>query len=129
MRDIEEHGPVCSRVLGVSSMIYRQIWMVREAAGESLRGDAIGTVWGAARGTATETIRSAARGAATLEAAIVLPLLLCAFFSVVFLVKTVYTYSLIQHAISETATEIASAGYIYHISGIRDLHDIVGHYK
>ena len=34
---------------------------------------------GAARGTATETIRSAARGAATLEAAIVLPLLLCAF--------------------------------------------------
>lgn len=126
MRDIEEHGPVCSRVLGVSSMIYRaNMDGVREAAGESLRGDAIGTVWGAARGTATETIRSAARGAATLEAAIVLPLLLCAFFSVVFLVKTVYTYSLIQHAISETATEIASAGYIYHISGIRDLHDIV----
>ena len=64
-------------------------------------------------------------GAVTLEAAIVLPVLLCAFFSVIFLIRTIYTYYLIQHAISETASEMASAGYIYHISGIRDLHDTV----
>lgn len=65
------------------------------------------------------------RGALTVEAAIVLPVILCAFFSVVFLIKAVYTYELIQHALSETASEIASAGYIYHISGVRDLHDTV----
>ena len=42
----------------------------------------------------------------------------CAF-SVIFLIRTAYTYSLIQHAISETASEMASAGYIYQVSGIR----------
>lgn len=65
------------------------------------------------------------KGALTVEAAVVLPIILCAFFSVVLLIKTVYTYSLIQHALSETASEMASMGYIYHISGIRDLHDTV----
>lgn len=64
-------------------------------------------------------------GSMTLEAALVLPLLLCAFFSVVFIIKTVYTYEMVQHALDETASEIASSGYIYHISGIRDLHDTV----
>lgn len=64
-------------------------------------------------------------GALTVEAAIVMPIILCAFFSVVFLIKTVYAYSLIQHALSETAGEMASMGYIYHISGIRDLHDTI----
>ena len=58
-----------------------------------------------------------------MEAALVLPVLLCAFFCVVFLIKAVYTYELIQHALDETASEIASAGYIYHVSGIRDIHD------
>ena len=65
------------------------------------------------------------RGAMTLEAALVLPVLLCAFISVVFLIKAVYTVELVQHALDETASEIASAGYIYHVSGIRDIHDTV----
>ncbi|HPP36751.1 MAG TPA: pilus assembly protein, partial [Clostridiales bacterium] len=60
---------------------------------------------------------SVSKGAVTLEAAIVLPVVLCAFFSVVFLIRAAYTYSLIHHALSETALEMASAGYIYHISG------------
>ncbi len=67
----------------------------------------------------------AVKGALTVEAALLLPVMLCAFFSVIFLIKTVYTYELIQHAITETATEIASSSYIYHISGVRDLHDTV----
>ena len=66
---------------------------------------------------------SRAKGAMTLEAALVLPVVLCAFFSIVFLIKAVYTYELVQHALDETASEIASAGYIYHVSGIRDIHD------
>jgi hypothetical protein len=65
------------------------------------------------------------KGALTVEAALILPLILCAFFSVVFIIKTVCTYELIQHAINETASEIAGSSYIYHLSGIRDLHDTV----
>ncbi len=65
------------------------------------------------------------KGALTVEAALVMPVLLCAFFTVLFLVKTVCTYELIQHALDETVSEIASAGYVYHISGIRDLHDTI----
>lgn len=64
-------------------------------------------------------------GALTLEAALVLPVLLCAFFTVVFLIKAVYTYQLVGHALNETASEMASTAYIYHISGLRDLHDTV----
>jgi len=64
-------------------------------------------------------------GALTVEAALVLPVLLCAFFTVIFLIKAVYTYQLIGHALNETASEMASTAYIYHISGLRDLHDTV----
>ncbi len=67
----------------------------------------------------------ASNGALTVEAALILPLILCAFFSVVFIIKTVFTYEMIQHAIGETASEMAASSYIYHISGIRDLHDTV----
>jgi len=63
------------------------------------------------------------KGALTIEAAIVMPVLLCAVFSIIFIIKAVYTYELIQHALEETASEIATAGYIYHISGLRDIHD------
>jgi hypothetical protein len=63
------------------------------------------------------------KGTLTLEAALVLPLLLCVFLSIVFIIKAVYAYGLVNHALNETASEIASASYIYHISGIRDLHD------
>ena len=68
---------------------------------------------------------SSRRGALTVEAALVLPVLLCAFFTVIFLIKAVYTYQLIGHALNETASEIASSAYIYHISGLRDVHDTV----
>ena len=70
-------------------------------------------------------IASSRSGALTVEAALVLPVLLCAFFTVIFMIKAVYTYQLIGHALNETASEIASSAYIYHISGLRDLHDTV----
>jgi len=64
-------------------------------------------------------------GSVTVEAAIIMPVVLCALFSVVFMIKAVYTYDLIQHAIDGAALEMASSGYIYHMSGIRDIHDSV----
>lgn len=63
------------------------------------------------------------KGSVTVEAAIALPVFLCVVISLVFLIKVVYTYELIQHALIETADEIASAGYIYRISGIQEVHD------
>jgi hypothetical protein len=63
------------------------------------------------------------KGSITVEAAIALPVFLCVVISIVMLSRVVYTYGMIQHALTETADEIASIGYIYHISGIRDIHD------
>ncbi len=63
------------------------------------------------------------KGSVTVEAAIALPVFLCVVFSIVMLARVVYVHGIIQHALSETADEMASAGYIYHISGIRDIHD------
>ncbi len=60
-------------------------------------------------------------GSMTVEAALVLPVALCIVLSVVFFIKTVYTHELVQHAITETAEELASAGYILHISGLGEL--------
>ncbi len=86
-----------------------------------------GSITAAAKRTAgrLSTAGGASKGALTVEAAIIMPLILCAFFSVILLIKTVCTYEMIQHAIDETASEIAASSYIYHISGIRDLHDTV----
>lgn len=63
------------------------------------------------------------KGSITVEAAIALPVFLCVVISIIMLARVVYTHGMIQHALNETADEMASAGYIYHISGLRDIHD------
>lgn len=62
-------------------------------------------------------------GSVTVEAALIMPVVLCAFFTIIFIIKAVYTYDMVQHAIDGAACEMASSGYIYHMSGIRSLHD------
>ena len=61
------------------------------------------------------------KGSVTVEAALVLPIFLCIVISVVFLIKTVYTHEMIQHAITETAEEMASSGYILYVGGLGEL--------
>jgi hypothetical protein len=76
--------------------------------------------------SATDTIkgnRCMRRGSVTVEAAIALPVFLCMIISIVFIIKLVYTHELIQHALIETADEMASTSYIYHVSGIQDIND------
>jgi len=63
------------------------------------------------------------KGSVTVEAAIVLPVFLCIIISIIFLIKVVYTHEIIQHAIDETANEMASASYLYHVSGMQGIHD------
>ena len=64
-------------------------------------------------------------GSVTVEAAISLPVFLCVFISIIFLTKVVYTHEIIQHALTETAQEMASSAYLYHVSGLQEMHDSV----
>ena len=64
-------------------------------------------------------------GAITVEAAITLPVFICVLVSIIFLIKVVYVQEIIQHALSETVDEMAASSYIYHISGLQEIHDSV----
>jgi len=65
------------------------------------------------------------RGSVTVEAAIALPVFICLIVSVVFIVKVVYVHEMIQHAIDETANQIADLGYIFYVSGAGEIHDSI----
>ena len=68
-------------------------------------------------------IRQYHRGSVTVEAAIALPAFICAVVAIAFILKVIYVQEMIQHAISETADEIASCIYIYTATGLQTLHD------
>lgn len=65
------------------------------------------------------------RGSITVEASIVLPIFICVIISIVFFIKVVITHEIIQHAITETAHELSTISYIYHISGLQEAHDSI----
>ncbi len=61
------------------------------------------------------------KGSITVEAAIVLPLLICCVLSIGLFSKVYYTQQLIQHAITEAAHELSSFSYAYYSSGLYDI--------
>lgn len=63
------------------------------------------------------------KGSVTVEAALVLPMFICAVLSLAFFIKLVYIHELIQHAITQTADELASTSYIYYVTGVQGVHD------
>lgn len=65
------------------------------------------------------------RGSLTVEAALVLPIFICAILTVGFMTKLVYTHEIVQHAIDEAANEMASTSYIYYVSGIYDIDETI----
>jgi len=65
------------------------------------------------------------KGAVTVEASIVLPLFICVIISIAFLIRVVHTHEVIQHAISNTAAEMAFSSYLYYISGLQESHDSI----
>lgn len=68
---------------------------------------------------------SVRKGSMTVEASIVLPIFISVIITIAFFVKIVYVHELIQHSITETADQMASYAYIYHISGLQGAHDSV----
>ena len=61
------------------------------------------------------------KGALTLEASIAYPLFLMVIVTFLYIIRIVYTYGLIQHAVSQTAKEISMYSYVYQVAGINDL--------
>ena len=58
------------------------------------------------------------KGSLTIEAAIVLPLILTIIFTMGFLIQIFYVQVVVQHAINETAKEIAAYGYLLDKAGL-----------
>lgn len=63
------------------------------------------------------------KGSLTVEAAIIMPLFICVIMSFALFIKIVYTQSIVQYAINETANELAVYSYLYSASGAQKLHD------
>ncbi|MCX7920466.1 MAG: pilus assembly protein [Clostridia bacterium] len=62
------------------------------------------------------------KGSLTVEAAIIMPLFICVILSFAFFMRVVHTHNVMQHALNETANEMASYSYIYSIT-LQDMHD------
>jgi len=65
------------------------------------------------------------KGSVTVEASIVFPIFVCVIISIIFLIKAVIVHEIIQHAINEAAHELSAASYLYHVSGLQKVHDLV----
>ena len=63
------------------------------------------------------------RGSATVEAAIVLPILMIAFISVLTVIRVAVTYERMQQAINQVAGQLSQYSYLYAVSGLKEQHD------
>ncbi|OPZ89767.1 MAG: hypothetical protein BWY74_02586 [Firmicutes bacterium ADurb.Bin419] len=63
------------------------------------------------------------RGSLTVEAAVIMPFFICVILSFAFFIKIVYTQSVLQHAINETANELSVYSYLYSASGAQKYHE------
>lgn len=70
----------------------------------------------------TKNIRNQT-GSATVEAAVVVPLLMIVFLSILSVVRIVSVYGRIQHALNRVAAELSQYSYIYAVSGLKERHD------
>ncbi len=65
------------------------------------------------------------KGSITVEAALVLPLFICAIVSIMYIIKIVYIHESVQHALNETAEELSMYSYIYNVSGFKGQNDSI----
>ncbi len=63
------------------------------------------------------------KGSVTVEAAIVLPIFICAVLTIGFLIRVYYIQEIFQQAITEAANEISSYSYIYYASGLYEIQE------
>lgn len=65
------------------------------------------------------------KGALTIEASISYSIFLMVVVSVLYIMRIVYVYGLVQHAVGQTAKELSMYSYLYQVSGINDLNSQV----
>ena len=68
------------------------------------------------------------KGSLTVEAAITLPVFVCVILSIALFMRVVYVHQLIQHAITDTANELATYSYLYSATGVQARHDAAKEY-
>lgn len=61
------------------------------------------------------------RGSLTIEASISYSMFLMIIVSILYIMRIVYVYGLVQHAVSQTAKELSMYSYLYQVAGINDL--------
>ncbi|MBM7615820.1 TadE/TadG family type IV pilus assembly protein [Alkaliphilus hydrothermalis] len=75
---------------------------------------------------------TSSKGSITVEAAIVLPIFICAVMTIGIFSRLYYLNEIMHHALTETAHELSNISYLYHASGIygiqKDLDDKLGNY-
>lgn len=69
------------------------------------------------------SIKSRLSGSLTVEAAIVLPVVLCIMISLLMFIRVLYIHRAVQHAIVDSAMEIASSSYYYQQTGVKEIVD------
>lgn len=62
------------------------------------------------------------KGSVTVEAAVILPIIMSLVLCFIFLIKLVHTHVTIQHALNDTANQIATYSYLYSASGLQEIH-------
>ena len=60
------------------------------------------------------------KGVLTVEATISYTIFMMVILTILFLMRIVYAYGLMQHAVSQTAKELSTYTYLYQVSGVKD---------
>lgn len=63
------------------------------------------------------------KGSATVEAAIVLPIVMLAFMAVLSIVRIAVTYERMQQSLNQVASQLSQYSYLYTVSGLKEDHD------
>lgn len=62
-------------------------------------------------------------GTATVEAALILPMVMMAILAVLSIIRITGTYERMQHALNQVAEDMSQYSYLYAVSGLKDQHD------
>ncbi|WP_130863161.1 TadE/TadG family type IV pilus assembly protein [Bacilliculturomica massiliensis] len=65
------------------------------------------------------------QGVLTVEACIAFTIFMMVLLTILFLMRIVYVYALVQHAAAQTAKELSTYTYLYEVTGINDLKETV----
>ena len=75
------------------------------------------------RSVLKRTAQKRQKGVLTIEASISYSIFLMIIVTLLYLMRVVYAYGLVQHAVSQTAKELSMYTYVYHVSGASGLYD------